>query len=116
MRIFATDINEASIERARAGIYSKAATDLSPERLRRFFSEIDGRYQINKTARDMCVCARQTLITDPPFSHMDLVSCRNVLIYLEPAIQRRIIPLFHYALKPHGLLVLGASESVGSST
>jgi len=116
IQIFATDLNETAIERARAGIYSKAATDLSPERLHRFFTAVDGRYQINKTIRDVCVFAKQNLITDPPFSHMDLVSCRNVLIYLESVIQRKIIPMFHYALKPHGLLMLGASESVGSST
>lgn len=116
LQIFATDLNETAVERARAGIYSKAATDVSQERLRRFFTEVDGRYQINKTVRDMVVFAKQNLITDPPFSHIDLVSCRNVLIYLDSVIQRRIIPMFHYALKPHGLLLLGASESVGSST
>jgi two-component system CheB/CheR fusion protein len=116
MQIFATDLNETAIERARAGLYSKSATDVSPERLRRFFTEVDGRYQINKAIRDMCVFARQNLITDPPFPHMDLVSCRNVLIYLDAVVQRKIIPMFHYALKPHGFLLLGASESVGAST
>jgi two-component system CheB/CheR fusion protein len=116
MQIFATDLNEIAIERARAGLYSKSTTDLSPERLRRFFTEVDGRYQINKSIRDMCVFARQNLITDPPFPHMDLVSCRNVLIYLDAVVQRKIIPMFHYALKPHGFLLLGASESVGTST
>jgi len=116
MQIFATDVNETAIERARAGIYSKATTDVSPERLRRFFTEVDGHYQINKAIRDMCVFAKQNLITDPPFSHMDLVSCRNVLIYLDAVTQRRIIPMFHYALKAQGLLMLGASESIGGST
>jgi two-component system CheB/CheR fusion protein len=116
LQIFATDVNETAIERARTGLYPKAITDVSPETLRRFFTEVDGRYQINKTIRDMCVFARQNLITDPPFSHMDLVSCRNVLIYLDTVIQRKIIPMFHYALKGHGLLMLGASESVGTFT
>ena len=116
MQIFATDVNETAIERSRAGIYSKATTDVSPERLRRFFTEVDGHYQINKAIRDMCVFAKQNLITDPPFSHMDLVSCRNVLIYLDAVTQRRIIPMFHYALKAQGLLMLGASESIGGST
>jgi two-component system CheB/CheR fusion protein len=115
MQIFATDVNETAIERARAGVYSKAITDVSPERLRRFFTNVDGRYQINKEIRDMCVFAKQNLITDPPFSHMDLVSCRNVLIYLEAVTQQKIVPMFHYALKPHGLLLLGASESVSAS-
>jgi two-component system CheB/CheR fusion protein len=116
LQIFATDVNETAIERARSGVYSKAITDVSPERLRRFFVEIDGRYQINKAIRDLCVFAKQNLITDPPFSHMDLVSCRNVLIYLDSTTQRKIIPMFHYALKAHGFLMLGASESVGAST
>ena len=115
MQIFATDINENAVERARSGLYSKATTDVSPDRLRRFFTEVDGRYQINKAIRDMCVFARQNLITDPPFSHMDLISCRNVLIYLEAVVHRKIIPMFHYALKSHGLLLLGASESIGTS-
>jgi two-component system CheB/CheR fusion protein len=116
MQIFATDINETAIDSARSGIYSKSMTDVSPERLRRFFKEVDGRYQINKTVRDMYVFAKQNLVVDPPFSHIDLVSCRNVLIYMEPFLQRRIIPSFHYALKPGGLLMLGASESIGGST
>jgi two-component system, chemotaxis family, CheB/CheR fusion protein len=114
IQIFGTDLSEASIARARAGVYSERITDdVSPERLRRFFvAEKDG-YRISKAVRDLCVFSRQNVVRDPPFSHLDLVSCRNVLIYLEPELQRRVFPVFHYALEPHGLLVLGSAESVG---
>ena len=115
IQIFGTDLSEASIAKARGGLYPECiTTDVSPERLRRFFvSEKDG-YRIAKSVRDLCVFSRQNVIRDPPFSHLDLVSCRNVLIYLEPELQRRVFPVFHYALEPHGLLVLGSAESVGS--
>jgi len=94
LQIFATDLNGIGIERARAGIYSKGiAQDLSPERLRRFFVEIDGSYRISKPIRDMCVFARQNVLADPPFSRMDLIACRNLLIYLEPVLQHKLLPL-----------------------
>src|SRR6266498_5330189 len=113
VQIFATDLNERSIERARAGLYSKnIAEDVSPERLCRFFTEAEGGYRISKPIRDMCVFARQNIITDPPFSNLDLISCRNLLIYLEPVLQKRVIPLFHYALKPSGFLLLGNAETI----
>ena len=113
-QIFATDLSEMAVERARAGIYRQEITaDVPPDRLRRFFSRLNGGYQIAKMIRDMCVIARQDLVKDPPFSKLDLISCRNVLIYLEPVLQRKIFPLFHYALKPGGYLMLGTSESVG---
>jgi two-component system, chemotaxis family, CheB/CheR fusion protein len=89
---------------------------MSPERLRQFFVEEDGGYRINKALREMVVFARQNLIADPPFSRMDLISCRNLLIYLEPSVQQKALPMFHYALKPHGFLILGASESAGGFT
>jgi two-component system, chemotaxis family, CheB/CheR fusion protein len=115
IQIFATDVNDAAIDRARAGIYSeKALTDVSPERRNRFFTPLDGRYQVIKPIRDRCVFARQNVAADPPFSNLDLLSCRNLLIYLEPALQKRIIPLFHYALKPQGFLLLGKSETLGT--
>jgi len=115
IQVFATDLNGAGIEKARAGIYSKSiAHDVSPERLRRFFAEVDGSYRINKTIRDMCVFARHNVLTDPPFSQIDLISCRNLLIYLEPALQQKVVPLLHYALKPAGFLLLGSSETIGS--
>ena len=115
VQIFATDLNGAGIEKARAGVYPKnIAHDVSPERLRRFFAEVDGSYRISKSIRDMCVFARHNVLTDPPFSRLDLISCRNLLIYLEPALQKKIVPLLHYALKPAGFLVLGSSETIGS--
>ena len=115
LQIFATDLNGAGIEKARSGIYTKGIEqDVSPERLRRFFSEIDGSYRISKPIRDMCVFARQNVLADPPFSRMDLVACRNVLIYLEPVLQKRLIPLLHYALRNHGFLWLGTSETIGA--
>jgi two-component system, chemotaxis family, CheB/CheR fusion protein len=117
LQIFATDLHDAALEKARAGLYPKGALqDLSPERLRRFFiEEVDG-YRVQKTLRDMCIFARQNFTGDPPFSRMDFISCRNVLIYLGNQLQEKAIPIFHYALKPGGVLFLGASESIGSST
>jgi two-component system, chemotaxis family, CheB/CheR fusion protein len=115
VQIFATDLSERAVEKARAGIYpDSVAADLSVERLRRFFTKIDRGYQISKSIRDMCVMARQNLIKDPPFSRLDLVSCRNVLIYLDPALHRRLFTVFHYALRPGGFLMLGSSETIGS--
>src|SRR5262249_26997846 len=87
----------------------------SGERLRRFFTKVNGNYQVHKSIRDMCVFARQNVLVDPPFSNLDLVSCRNVLIYFGPALQRRVVPLFHYALRNSGFLLLGNSETIGAS-
>ena len=115
VQIYATDLNGAAIDRARAGFYSKAVVhDISMERMRRFFIESDGGYRISKTIRDMCVFARHNVLTDPPFSRMDLVCCRNVLIYIEQRLQKRLLPVLHYALKPRAFLMLGASETIGS--
>ncbi|MEK7405013.1 MAG: CheR family methyltransferase, partial [Acidobacteriota bacterium] len=115
VQIFATDVSDEAIEKARAGVYiENIAADVSQERLRRFFVKHDGGYQVAKTVRDLCVFARQNLTKDPPFSKIDLISCRNVLIYLEPVLQKRVIPMFHYALKPAGFLVLENSETVGA--
>lgn len=115
LQVFATDLNDELLDKARTGLYSKSLLqDVSPERLRRFFVEEDGGYRISKTIREMCVFARQNVITDPPFSRMDLIGCRNLLIYLEPDLQQKLLPTFHYALKPGGFLFLGMSESVGS--
>ena len=116
-QIFATDLNEKLLEKARHGLYAKTlAQDISPERLRQFFVEEDGGYRISKSLREMVVFARQNLVADPPFSRIDLISCRNLLIYLEPDLQQKALPTFHYALKPHGYLLLGASESVAGFT
>ena len=117
LQIFATDISESALDRARSGLYTESAVaDVSPERLSRFFVKIDGGYQINKSIRDMCIFARQDVTRDPPFSNLDLISCRNLLIYLGPVLQKRVIPTFHYALKPNGYLILGGSESLGAFT
>ncbi len=117
LQIFASDLNEALLAKARSGLYAKTlAQDISPGRLRRFFTEEDGGYRVCKSLRDLVVFARQNMLHDPPFSRMDLVTCRNVLIYLEGSVHRRIIPTFHYALKPTGFLVLGSSETVGPFT
>lgn len=116
-QLFATDIDAVALKQARAGIYQrKTLRAVSPERLTRFFLPLDsngGRHQISKVIREHCVFARHNLAHDPPFSRLDLVSCRNVLIYLTPAGQEKVLQTLHYALKPHGFLLLGASESVG---
>jgi two-component system, chemotaxis family, CheB/CheR fusion protein len=115
IQIFATDIDETALTKARSGRYiENIALDISPERLRRFFTKVDQHYQIMHTIRELCTFARHDICIDPPFSNLDLISCRNVLIYLQPAIQKRIIPLFHYALNSHGFLALGSSESIGT--
>jgi two-component system CheB/CheR fusion protein len=114
IKILATDLNEAALERARAGLYvDNIEMDVSTERLHRFFAKLDGRYQISKAVRDLCVFSKHNLASDPPFSHLDLVSCRNVLIYLDGRLQKRVLPMLHYALKPGGFLLLGSSETVG---
>jgi two-component system CheB/CheR fusion protein len=117
MQIFATDLSESALEKARTGLYlENIAQDVSAERLQRFFTKVDGHYQISKTIRETCVFARHDLAKDAPFSRMDLISCRNVLIYMEPRLQERVFATFHYALNPGGFLVLGTSESVGASS
>jgi two-component system CheB/CheR fusion protein len=114
LQIFATDLNEALLDKGRAALYPKSMMqDVSPERLRRFFVEQEGGYRIIKPLRDAVVFARQNLLNDPPFSRMDLISCRNLLIYIEAGLQRKVMPTFHYALRPKGFLFLGASESIG---
>ena len=96
------------------GIYSGAIEkDVSKARLKRFFVKRDGGYQIHRNVRDICTFARQNIAADPPFSRLDMISCRNVLIYLSPELHKRCIPQFHYALNPGGLLILGPAESVG---
>lgn len=116
IQIFGTDIRDGAVEKARSGVFlENIAAEVSPERLARFFVKMDGHFQVSKAVRDLCIFARHDLIRDPPFSRLDLISCRNVLIYLEPGVQRRVIANFHYALNRQGLLVLGSSETAGSS-
>ena len=116
VQLFATDIDSRAIVTARAGLYpASIAADLSPERLARFFvAESEGSaYRVHKRIRDMLIFSEQDVLKDPPFSKLDLVSCRNLLIYLGADLQKRLIPLFHYALRPGGMLFLGTSEGVG---
>jgi two-component system CheB/CheR fusion protein len=116
IQVFATDIDNQAIATARAGLYpASIAADVSPERLARYFSaEGDGSaYRIHKTIRDMLIFSEQDVIKDPPFSRLDLISCRNLLIYMGSDLQKKLIPLFCYALNPGGFLVLGTSETVG---
>ncbi len=117
VQIFGTDLSEPALERARAGVYPKSiSSDVSAERLRRFFTPVDGQYQISRPLREMCIFARHNLAKDPPFSKLDLITCRNVLIYLGPALQSKVMRLFHYALKTSGYLALGLSETIGGSS
>ena len=114
IQLFGTDLSENAIEQARAGFYPESTVAaVSPERLRRFFSRVEGGYRISKAIREMCVFARHNIFADPPFSHMDLISCRNVLIYMDSALQKQVMPVFHYALNPNGILMLGSSEGIG---
>ncbi len=115
IQIFGTDISETAIDRARAGIYpEQIQQEVSIERLSRFFTRVDSGYRITPAIRESCIFARHDLIRDPPFSQLDLVSCRNVLIYMGAAAQQRILPALHYSLKPDGILILGSAETVGA--
>ena len=115
-QVFATDIDAEAVERARAGVYPDSiSADVSPERLERFFVRDGGTYRVAKTVRDCLVFAKQDVIKDPPFTRVDLISCRNLLIYLDGELQRKLMPLFDYALNSDGYLFLGSSETVGEA-
>ena len=117
LQIFGTDLNETAIDKARAGIYHKSAlANVSSQDMERYFMKTDGRYQVVKSIRDVCIFATHNLLNDPPFSRMDLISCQNVLIYIETNPQRKILQAFHYSLKPSGYLILGKSETIGNSS
>src|SRR5688572_8259533 len=118
MQIFATDLSDqTALDKARAGVYPESIeAEVSPARLRRFFKREDHVYRIDRRLRDACVFARQNVTTDPPFSHLDIVSCRNLLIYLATPLQKRVLRTFHYALDTPGFLILGAAETVGEHT
>ncbi len=112
IQIFGTDLSEPAIAKARSGIYEKTELDsISPQRLQEFFTKNNGGYQVNKSVRDMCVFAHHNFLKDPPFGKMDTISCRNVLIYMEPYLQKKALSTFHYALNPKGFLLLGKSET-----
>jgi two-component system CheB/CheR fusion protein len=114
VQMFASDLDNRAIETARVGLYPiGVAGDIAPERLQRFFTKEDHSYRVKKEIRDLVVFATHNILTDAPFTKLDLLSCRNLLIYLEAKAQHKLLPLFHYALKPQGLLLLGSSETIG---
>jgi two-component system CheB/CheR fusion protein len=114
LQIFASDLSPDAIATARRGQYpASISADVSPQRLARFFSVHDGHYRINKSIRDMVLFAQHDVVLDPPFTRLDLLSCRNLMIYFDATLQRRLLPLFHYSLRPGGVLLLGSSETVG---
>ena len=116
IQVFATDLSESAIRIARGGIYPVSIEDdVSPERLERFFVKVDRGYQVARAVREVCIFARHNVTQDTPFSQLDLVSCRNVLIYLDPAVHERMLAMFHYALRPGGLLFLGNAESTSAA-
>jgi two-component system CheB/CheR fusion protein len=116
IQMFGTDINELAISKARSGVYNEHAVQtLSRERLRRFFKKEGKEYEFSKSLRECCIFARHNLLTDPPFARLDLLSCQNVLIYFDNVLQKRVLPIFHYALKPLGFLLLGPAETVGAA-
>lgn len=117
LRIFATDLDRDAIDQARQGVYStNISADVSPERLQRFFIKEENGYRVGKEIREMVTFATQNLIMDPPFTKLDILICRNLLIYLTPELQRKLLPLFHYTLNPCGILFLGSAESISAFT
>jgi two-component system CheB/CheR fusion protein len=117
IQIFATDVSEIAIEKARSGVYTSHEVEgISMARLQKFFYKVDGGFQISKTIRDMCVFAIHNVLTNPPFANIDLISCRNVLIYMDTFLQRKAMATFHYALREKGMLLLGKSESIGNAS
>ncbi len=117
LQIFATDLDPDAIHKARAGVYpADIIADVGAQRLQRFFVQDERGYRVSSEIREMVIFAPQNLVMDPPFTKLDLLSCRNLLIYLEPELQKRLLPLFHYSLRPGGVLVLGSAETVGDST
>ena len=117
LQIYATDLDKDAIDKARLGLFPEnIIADVSPARLSRFFIKEEGGYRVNKEIRSMVVFAPQNLIMDPPFTKLDILSCRNLLIYLTPELQKKLFPLFHYSLNPGGVLFLGSAESIGGFT
>lgn len=113
VQIFGTDLDKTSVDKARIGIYpANIADDVNPERLQKFFIKVDSGYKINQTIREMVVFAVQNVVQDPPFTKLDLLSCRNLFIYFDAKLQNKLLPVFHYSLNPNGLLFLGSSETI----
>lgn len=114
LQVFATDLDKEAIQKARTGMYpANIAADVSPARLERFFVKEDHGFRVGREIRDLVTFAPQNMVMDPPFTKLDLLSCRNLLIYLEADLQKKVLPLFHYSLNPGGILVLGTSETIG---
>jgi len=114
VQIFATDLSGTAIAKARMGLYRKnEVSEISSQRLERYFTKYDEQYRVKKVVRDLCVFALHNLLSDPPFSRIDMISCRNLLIYLDDDLQKKVFSTFHYALRPDGYLLLGKSESMG---
>ena len=117
VQLFGTDIDEDAINTARSGIYPPTiSADVSQQRLKKYFIKEENHFKVKKSIREMLVFAPQNLIKDPPFTKLDILSCRNLLIYLGPELQKRVLPVFHYSLKENGILFLGSSESIGQSS
>lgn len=117
MQIFATDLDRDAIDKAREGVYPVTiAENVSPERLEKYFVKVDRGYQVVRSMREMVIFAQQNMVKDPPFTKIDILICRNLLIYLTVEMQKKLIPLFHYSLNPDGFLFLGSAETVGSFT
>lgn len=117
IKIFGTDINTDAIELARSGEFPEnIRADISDERLKRFFTKRGNKYQVDSKIRDLMVFAVHDLVRDPPFSNMELISCRNLLIYMDTDLQKRVLPIFHYSLKTGGILFLGTSETIGEAS
>jgi two-component system CheB/CheR fusion protein len=117
VQLFATDISELAIAKARLGIYSKEEVQqIAPKRLQKYFVKVDGSYRIVKAIRDLCVFASHNIFKDPPFSRLDIISCCNLMIYLDTVLQKKVLAMFHYALNEEGILILGKSETAGTST
>lgn len=117
VQIFGTDIDDEAVSAARVGIYPDSiSADVSPERLKKFFTKKENHFQVKKLIREMAVFAQQNIIKDPPFTKLDILSCRNLLIYFEPELQKNLLPIFHYSLNKDGILFLGPSESIGQAS
>ena len=117
LQVFGTDLDSTATEKARQGVYpANIAADVSEERLRRFFVQEDQQYRVSKEIREMVIFAPQNVAMDPPFTKLDLLTCRNLLIYLAPELQKKLLRLFHYSLNPGGILMLGSAETIGSAT
>ena len=116
IQVFATDLSEVAINKARLGIYSKdEVSEINPKRIERFFMKVDGSFRVIKPIRDLCVFAIHNVLKDPPFSRLDLISCCNLMIYLESPLQKKLMSSFHYSLNPNGYLILGKAETIGAS-